>query len=110
MNPPTATSSTFFSALQDRLSHPKDCYEFQLSGSCVRYYVRCIHSFNWNGYVYWPAKHCDASRPCSEINRLYDVCNGISYIDGKQMGFSTVTDNDYCLLREVVSRRSESNK
>ena len=90
----------FIECVNDRANHPKDCYEYKIGN--VEYMIKCVYDFNWNGYIKLPNGLADAKMTLSEIAKIYNVYNDISYFDpaNNVIGFTTVSVTDYCYLRD----------
>lgn len=95
-------------AFQDRAAYLEDTYVFYVSG--IKCCIKSCYMMNWNGYVYWPENHQDTRSSVATLRRLYNVHNGVSLNNGRLCGFSTCEDNDYCPMRECLSKKSESQK
>lgn len=111
MNTPTFTeidlcSVNFMTTVRDRSTHLYNMYEFTVCD--IKCCLRSIHKFNWNGYIYWPTNCRDRKCSTDELNRVYTNYAPITFNDGIRFGFSTVTDTEYCLLRELTTGRSEA--
>lgn len=97
----TKNVTLFQKVLADRQKYPEDIYHFEIYG--IKCLIRTAHYFNWNGYVILPKDHIDANLTLDNLNQIYNVLNGISYYNYGCVGFSTISENSYCLLREIMS-------
>lgn len=99
---PTKKSTSFTQAIEDRVSHPEDEYEFQVE--CNKVIIKCkvvsFRKFNWIGYVAWPVNHPDRDCSVKKLNTYYSVHNGITYNKNGSCGFMTAFETDYVLLRD----------
>lgn len=98
----------FTKCLKDRLVHPNDCYQFEFDG--IKCFLKSAHRFNWNGYVVLPSGHPDLQRvqEVAYLKNVYKVHNGLSYYNKNVIGFTGAGANDYCLLRETITKTNES--
>lgn len=101
------SNNPFQEAVNDRAVHTSDQDFFVVDGiECV---VKNIYRFNWCAYVKLPSDHPDFLLNQRQMNSVYNVHSGISYCQDGSIGFSTVNDNDYCLMREMTRGVSEAN-
>lgn len=91
----------FRQVLMDHHKYPEDIYHFEAYG--FKCFIRTIHHFNWSGYVLLPENHIDSTLTSVDLNKIYNVLNGISYCNYGYIGFSTISEDSYCLLREIIS-------
>lgn len=96
----------FQEAVNDRAVHTHDQDFFVVDG--IECSVQSIYRFNWCGYVKLPQDHPDFMLNQRQMNAVYQVHNGITYCQDGIIGFTTVNDNDYCLMREMKTGVSEA--
>lgn len=99
--------NSFQDSVNDRAVHTDERNSFVVDGiECV---VTNIYRFNWNGYVKLPSDHPDFFMNQRQMNSIYSAYNGIEYCQDGIIGFTTATENDYCLMREIMTGKSESH-
>lgn len=102
-----AQTNSFQDAVNDRSVHTSDEDFFNVDGiECV---VKNIYQFNWCGYVKLPLNHVDLMMNQQQINNIYTVHGDITYCQDGVIGFTTISSNDYCLMREMTNNVSEKH-
>ena len=97
----------FMECLRDRQLHPNDEYHFEVAG--IKCMIKSTFRFNWDGCVFLPSEMEDTRYSLAELKRTYKVVNGLDFCTRNCIGFTTSTYNDYCLLRETMTQKSETN-
>ena len=73
---------------KDLIEYPENKYSFEYSELKCEI-VRSGLFGNWNGYVTLPDNHVDINKGYEYIEEYYDLHGGLTYSNGKTIGFDT---------------------